>query len=275
MGVSAQQKMVVAGSYANNIIIIDRVSGEVEWSMDLPYSSSEGGECNSVGTTKEGNIFFSYKRGARMVDSQGETIWDFERGSDSEEVQSISSYKSGYMVAICGTPSRFVFLNKKGEQISETTYDLELPDSHSQFRQVRMSKKGTILIPVMGHGTLLEINRKGEKIQEIKIGGGAFSVSALSKTTALVSGGFGVKVVDLEKGEVEREVIKKSAAGVPLSFATEAMMLENGNVLVANWQGHSNTSDIQLIEMDKDGNKVFEFAQPEKIKYVSAFDFVK
>ena len=60
---SAQEKLVLAGSGNPAVMIVDKQSGTVEWKHAL----EKGEECNTVAVTRQGNILYSYKKGAKLI----------------------------------------------------------------------------------------------------------------------------------------------------------------------------------------------------------------
>ena len=59
---AAQDKILVAGSGNPFVQLVDKQTGKVEWQHAL----EKGEECNTVALTNEGNVLYSYKRGAKV-----------------------------------------------------------------------------------------------------------------------------------------------------------------------------------------------------------------
>ncbi len=267
---SAQEKFLVGGSGTGKIAIVDRASGEIEWSHDNPEKS----ECNSVVYTSKGDIAFSYKRGAMCISTDGDVIFDFQDVKAGEEIQSMCEIKGGFLLGICGNPMRIIELNKKGEVTKELSYDTGIEKAHSQFRQIRKSKKGTYLLPLLATSQILEVDKNGELLREITLEQGPFSVAQNKKGDLFAACGHSgyIYKVDGKSGEVTAISDKKALSdSVNIEFGAEIAVLKNGNLLMANWLGHKgDLSQPILIEMTTEGEVVWTMNRPGDIKFVSA-----
>ncbi|MFR9649731.1 MAG: hypothetical protein SNJ33_00360 [Rikenellaceae bacterium] len=266
----AQERLLVGGSGSGMVAIINRASGEIEWS----YKTPEKSECNSVAYTKSGNVAFSYKQGAKCVTLDGDVIFDYKAG-EGEEIQSISEIKGGFLLGVCGTPMRIVELNKKGEVTKNLTYDTGVEKAHSQMRQMRQSNKGGYLLPIIAKKKVVELNKKGEVIAETALENGAFSIVQDKKSgdcyAACGHSGYIYKI-DGKSGELSTVSDKKALSeSVNIEYGAEISLLKNGNLMMANWLGHKGdlTQPI-LIELTKSGEIVWTMHHPEEMKFVSA-----
>lgn len=266
-----REKIAIAGSYASNIIIIDKETKKVEWSLPLPFAANEGGECNSITSMPDGSILFTYKKGARLVKRSGEIVWDFPRPNDNQEIQTAIATKDGFMLALCGNPSKFIFLDKQGKQISETSYECGIQDIHAQFRQVRLLQNGNILLPLMGAPKVIELNKKGEEIRTIPTQGGTFSTEELNAKKFIISGGDGVKIYSRKNGLMEKVLVKDTLPNIRIAFSTQTALTDKGTLLLTNWQGYAPNTQMQIIELDPTTNEIlWTFRDTTAIKFVSA-----
>jgi hypothetical protein len=272
--VSAQQKLLVGGSGWNQVAIVDKNSANIEWTYDLP----EKGECNHVRFTQDGDILFSYKKGARLVNKSKETIWDF-KANEGEEVHTAKQLPNGnYFLGICAQPSRFITLSKKGKKISEQNYDLGIAKNHGQFRQVTPTTNGTIIIPVLGKSEIIEIDKNNSVLTKIKIEGNLFAVKVLPNKKWLVACGDAHKfvIVDPKKEKIVKEYTNDFVKGCSLNFVADPQFLKNGNFLIANWNGHSkDKTQPKIVEIDKKGKVVWTLPHNEEIRNISSVDFQK
>lgn len=271
---SAQQKLLVCGSGWNRVAIVDKNTAEIEWSYEVP----EGSECNSVQQTGDGNILFSYKKGARLITKSKEIVWDFkvEKG---DEVQSVTQLPDGnYFLAVCAQPSRFITLNAKGELISEQNYDLNVSKNHAQFRQVTPTTDETLIIPVLGKSKVIEIDKNSNLLREIEIKGNLFSVKVLPNKKWLVSCGDAHQfvIVDQKKGKIVKSYTDDVVKGCSLNFVAEIQFLPNNNFLIANWNGHAkDKTQPKIVEVDKKGKVVWTLPHNDEIRNVSSVALVK
>lgn len=272
--VSAQEHLLVAGSGWNKVAIIDKVTAEIKWEFPL----EKGMECNCARQDDKGNILFAYKKGARLITKDKSTIWNFAAGTN-EEVQSVTPQKNGnYFIAICGLPPRFVTLNYKGEIVKEQKFDLQIERPHGQFRQVTPLSNGNIIIPVLGKGKVIEINKKGKILREVKVGGNPFSVNILPDKNWLVSCGDAHKyvLVDPNKGEIVKTLTSEDLDNHDLNFVAEIEVLENGNYWVANWNGHAkDKTQPKILEINKDNKVVWSLPHNDQIKNISSVSLIR
>lgn len=266
------EKLLVAGSYWDSIAIIDKATGTMDWAMALP---SPGAECNSISLTKKGDILFSYRRGARLIDRTGKTIWDFKEMVDTAEMQTAVELPDGnFMVASCDNPMRIVELDSMGTPIKEIKYDLGIKNPHGQFRVVAKSTNGNYLIPIMSQGAVLEINSAGDSINTYKTGGVPFAIVELSNGNLLVSCGDAHSLVEVNRatGEAKTVLSQNDVQGATFQFVAGAAVLPNGNTIVSNWLGHIEgpCDDLQIVEFDTNKKMVWSFKNKALVKNVSA-----
>lgn len=262
-------KILVAGSGWDRIMLLDRATGKAEWTYKIPAHS----ECNGAVLSRDGLLFYSNKKNARLAAPSGETVWEYP-AADGEEIQSAVALKNGnFLVAICGRPARIVELSKDGRPVRQAEFDTGVKNVHGQFRQVSVTRRNTYLLSIMDRKTAVELDKNGKFLREIPASFSAFSTKELPGGNWLLSGSGGhVQEINPKTGEVVRDISNKNLKGAKLLYATEAVMLKNGNILVANWNGHSDDkSQPKLVEIDRDDNVVWSLDSPEDIKNISAF----
>lgn len=268
---AAQDKILVAGSGNPSIMLVDKQTGKVEWQHAL----EKGEECNTVALTKEGNILYSYKKGAKVVTWNHQVVWDYP-APDKTELQSATILRNGgILLGICGNPAQFIELDKKGKVVNKVTFDLEVEKPHSQFRQIFQLKNKNYLVPVMAKQKVMEISRKGKLVAEHKIDGGAFSSLELSDGNLLLPCGdkHYYLIVDRKTGKELRRITGDDLEGASLWFVAQVLELKNKNLLICNWGGHTRGSIVdqpQLIEINKDGKAVWTLNDKQNIDKVSA-----
>lgn len=233
--------------------------------MKIPLPERDS-ECNSVEVDENGSVFFSYRRGARLVSRHGLVVWDFVRDNDSQEVQTATIIDGGYMVALCGHPSMIYEIDNRGNKVKKISFETGIESVHGQFRQVKKAKNGNYLVPLMNGKELLELDSLGGVVAKLPVGG--FSVVELEDGNLMLPGKGKIVVVDRKSGDLIREIDAPKS-----SFLTEVNVLPNGNLLLTNWQGYrkkDTPSEWLAIEMDRDGKVVWTFDDESKIKRVSA-----
>ena len=170
-----REKLLVSGCGWKQVAILDKKTGEIEWSH--PLAAHE--DCNDVEITQEGNILYAYTSGARLINREQQTLWDF-KAKKGEELFTATQLPSGrYMLAICGTPSRIIELDPHGQPVEELEFDTSITGVHDQFRQIVKTPQNTYLIPLMGKGEVIEMNKEKEVINKVECGGNPFAIQIL------------------------------------------------------------------------------------------------
>jgi hypothetical protein len=164
----------------------------------------------------------------------------------------------------------FVEYAPDGREVNRTTY------VGDYLRLIRQTATGTFLCAC---NTLFrEADGKGNWIGEIKVPGyqHAWEALRLPNGHVLTSSGFGTSIPPGKGGsafmaEVDASgaVVHRFGAGgeVPARihpyFYAMFQLLPNGNVVIANWQGHGGghqNSGSQLVELDPQGAVVWEWS---------------
>lgn len=275
---SKSTKLLIGGSGNPRIYIVDKADGSVEWSHEI----GKGGECNSLAVTKGGDILYSYRKGARLVTRDGRTVWDFKAPAGTE-IQMAGVLPGGrFVVGRCGFPAVIFELDKKGRVRDSIVVDIEQwgkITQHGQFRQFIRNDKGNYILPVHAASRLVEIGRDGTVLKDFGLGKARpFSVTELPSGNYIVPCGDSHYIVELDgkTGEVVRKIDK--IEGVNLQFMAQVVCLENGNLLICNWGGHSGKAsgtEPQLIEIDAAGNVVWkldQFATTGNVSAVHVFE---
>lgn len=269
------QRLLVGGCAWDKVAVINKSTGEVEWS----HTINPGEDCNDVQMTRKGNVLYAYNSGARMISFKDQSvIWDYKAPKGCELFTATELHDGRFMLAMCGTPSRIVELDRNGVQINEITFDTGIENVHSQFRQIVLNDKGNYVIPLMGRGDVIEMTPAGETLLSVKTRGNHFSVKILHNGNWLVSCGDGHRFVEIDPatGEEVRVVGTKDLDSHALLFVGEIQPLANGNVIVSNWPGHSkDKNQPRLMEIDPAGKVVWKLMGSDKIGSISSVSLIK
>ncbi len=274
-GLAAQDKILVAGSGNPVISLVDKQTGKVEWRHVL----EKGEECNSVALTAGGNILYSYKKGAKVVNWNHEVVWDYVV-SESQELQSATLLSDGgALLGICGNPALFIEVDKEGRETHRMAFDLGIAKPHSQFRQVFQLKNGNYLVPLMSVRKVMEISRDGALVKEYEVGGKVFSSLELADGNWLLPCGDDhyYLVMDGKTGKKVKKVTSNDVKGAAFWFVAQVLELQNENLLVCNWGGHTKgvvVDEPQLIELDGEGKVVWSLRDKQNVGKVSAAYYI-
>lgn len=269
----AQKKILLGGSGWNKIVLLDKKSKQVEWSHEL----NPGDECNSVAYTKKGQVLYAYRKGAKLITKAQETVWDYKVQGEGELHTASVLPDGGYLLGITGKPARIVELDKNGKVRKEITYDTQINSLHGQFRQIKKSKDGNYLLPLMAKHTVVEIDPDGQLLRSFKAEGNTFGVLELKNGNLLISCGDAHTFleVDRETGALVKKVKQDDIQGVALQFVAEIAPFRD-HFFVCNWAGHSSVKDQpSLIELDADGKMVWSLCDSKNFRNISAVCPVK
>lgn len=276
LGAFAQDKLLVGGSGNPSLLIIDKDTKTIEWEHKL----NPGEECNTVQAMPNGNILYSYKKGAKLIDRNHKEVWNFTV-PDTDELQSAFLLKDGgYLLGICGSPARIIELDKNGKVRNKVEIDLGIEDPHSQFRQVVKLRNGNYLLPVLATKTVKEITKKGKVVNEFSTPDGVFSSLELKNGNLVLPCGDGHFYItaDPKTGKELSRVTSNDLQGVSLAFVAQIADAGNGNLMICNWDGHVNNpakDTAQLIEVDKNGKVVWSLNDKVNIGKISSVSIIK
>lgn len=138
-------------------------------------------------------------------------------------------------------------------------------------RLIRQTEQGTYLMSC--NDRIREGSRAGTYLREYPVDGfyHAWKSLRLPNGNLIVTAGYGAFVVELDPGG---KIVRKFGGKeqVPESvrpfFYAMFQLLLNGNIVLANWQGHGpgfGKSGVQLLEFDPAGEIVWTWSQAELI----------
>jgi hypothetical protein len=266
------QKLLLAGSGWNKVVIIDKETKKIEWEHPL----QDGWECNSAAATPDGNILFAYRKGAKLITRDHKELWNIA-APDGCEMQTARVLPDGnYLLAWCGHPAKVMEVSPRGEILSETTYETGIEDPHAQFRQVNKNKDGNYLMPLFATSEVREIAPDGKLVQVTKLEGTPFSTVLLDNGNYMVACGDGHSLmeVDLAKSKIIRKIGAKDIEGVSLFFVAQLLPTSNNGLYICNWQGHDpsakESNNPQLMEIDGNQKVIWSLNDNETFGMISS-----
>lgn len=247
-------------------------NGHITWQYAIPIKDAAGqlNEYSDIHLLPNGNVLYAYKTGAAEVTPAKQVIWDYKctPGSECHSAQPVG--KDKVLLCVNGTPAKVMLINKQSgkvemEQVVQTARPDDPKSVHGQFRNIRMTKAGTYLLPHLNMGKVIEYNRQWQPILTIDAPS-AWAAVRLKNGNTLISGnqhGY-VKEVNA-KGEVVWELNKDDLPGFPLYTVHQVSRLANGNTLICNWGGFLRKEDwdkvVQLIEVTPEKKVVWALHQ--------------
>jgi hypothetical protein len=259
----------------NNLLYVNENDPAKNWIV--PIGKSHPRDMQLVGGNRIliGNVTgyseFDLATGKRLVD-----VTNFAPASaktDTDEVTSVRRQPNGHTlvagISIGGSKGVVVLdVDAQGEVKNKIVY----PGNY--VRLLRQTAEGTYLM--VCDTAIREGDSSGKYIWEAPVQGfgHAWKAVRLPNGHTLASAGYGGFMVELDPA---KNIVRKFGgkdevpAAVHSDFFASFQLLPNGDVVVANWQGHGpghGNSGIQLVEFDKTGAIVWQWSKAELISSI-------
>ncbi|MBO5416677.1 MAG: hypothetical protein J6A83_08630 [Clostridia bacterium] len=251
---------LISGSGLDRIEVVDK-DGESLWT--LPKAKIGWVEVNDADMLPNGNIVFACRADTHSTvymvkpdyaNKTGyEELWTYEIPGGGENHTSQVLPDGGVLVCEAyKTHVRIVELDIQGN-VRKVIDDLEDwssgGNSHSQVRQIYKTEEGTYLLASMNVAKTMEYSSSGEKIAEYPAGG--FTAIRKDNGDTIVAGGDShtITCFSASDGSEIWKIEQNDIEGVSLGFVAAINVLENGNIVFANWGGHGGASGDSVIEI--------------------------
>jgi hypothetical protein len=257
----AQHPMLYAGEGYNTLFLVNH--GKVIWS----YSTGRGGEIDDVWLMTNGHILFTRMSYVEEVTPKKEVVWhhDAPPGTEIHSAQPIGLDK--VLLVQNGLPPKLILINKttNAVEIEHPLPALSLDDPktvHPQFRRIRMTAKGTYLLPFLKMGKVVEYDQDWKEIWSHDV----------PTPWAAVRLHNGNTLIAVEREKLAREVNPKGETvwqfsqadlppGIVFHNIQTADRLANGNTVIFSATGGVKKEDrptaIQLVEVTPDKKVVW------------------
>lgn len=265
------EKLLLGGSGWNKIAIIDKNTKQIEWEHPI----EKGWECNSAVATPEGNILFSYSKGAKLISRDHQEIWDIPAPENCEMQTARILPDGNYLLAWGGHPAVILEVSPKGEILKRTEYETGIENPHAQFRQVNKKANGNYLMPLFATSEVREISPAGEAIQIVRLEGTPFTTLQSNTPNYWVACGDGHSLmeVNLDNGEIVRRFGENDFENSRLFFVAGLYPAADGGLYICNWQGHDDNARAanspQLFEIDKNGKVIWSLNDNDSFGMIS------
>lgn len=248
---------VYSGESKNNRILTVS-KGEVVSTIDL---NNLKGEISDAILLTKGNMLVAHQHGVTEVGPDGSIVWSYDapEGTEIHTVQPIGD--SMVLFVQNGRPGKVVVMEIPSKTI---VGEFALPVSdkgsvHGQFRNARLTSRGTLLVANMGLGFVSEYNSEGKEIDRWDVPS-PWSVAEIGKGNILITSSKGFVREINRRGEIMREYdTRKMGATSP----QKALSLKNGNTIINSWYNEwsktpmdTTAAPLQAVEIDRDGNVV-------------------
>ncbi len=231
--------------------------GKVVWQYSMPLKTATGGnqEFDDATLLSNGNVIFSRMSGAGMVSAEKKLLWDYAAppGTEIHSCQSIG--KDRVLIMRNGNPAQAMIINiATGKIEKEIPIPNTIKGTHGQFRHIRMTKAGTLLVPHLGEGKVVEYDLDGKLLWSVAAKS-PWQAVRLKNGNTLIAGDKNRYAREVNpNGETVWEFTAADAADYKLGNLQTADRLANGNTVMCFWiAGDNNASHwpgtVQVLEV--------------------------
>lgn len=241
----------------NQAIYIVR-HGRIAWS----YTNPGKGELDDCWMLPNHNILFARQFGVSEITPDKRVVWNYDAPEHTEihSVQPIG--RDRVLIMQNGDPAKLMLVNKRtGKVEKQLVLQTRTPQIHGQFRHVRMTSKGTLLVPHLDMGKVVEYTWAGKKLWSVDAPS-AWAALRLKNGDTLISGnqhGY-VREVNPE-GKTVWEINHSDLPGITFYTVQEVDRLANGDTVICNWPGELPLSEwptaVEVVEVTPDKKVVW------------------
>jgi outer membrane protein assembly factor BamB len=238
----AQHPFLYAGEWdtrhpeAQSMFLVQ--GGKIVWQYSIPMKAERGGiqEFDDATLLPDGNIVFSRMSGAGIVSPDKKLVWDYQApvGTEVHSAQYIGNDR--VLIMRNGTPAQAMIINTATNVVEKI---IPIPTTtkaiHGQFRHIRMTPAGTILVGHIGEGKVVEYDLNGNVVWSVKAEN-AWQCLRLDNGNTLITGDARHYVREINpKGEIVWEFTQADVPDIKLFNIQGAERLANGNTVFCNW----------------------------------------
>ena len=246
--------------------------GKTVWEFD---DSQASGEISDAVLLSDGHILIAHQHGIKEIDQKKNIIWsmDAPKGYEIHSIQPIGKNKILYVQ--CGDPLEAVVMEiPSKKELRRIPLPFNNGGSHGQMRNMRLTKKGTMLMASFQYGAVIEFDSHGKELGRWECPG-AWGVEELENGNILVATNRNYVREFNRNGDIVWEWNWKEKG--PLSLVNidgslrevisgqKAHRLKNGNTMITNWQNPWSREEsdpaypaIQAIEVNPQGEVVWQ-----------------
>jgi hypothetical protein len=265
----AQHPFVYAGQWdtrkpLQQSIFVVR-GGKIVWQYSVPLRTATNRiqEFDDVTLLSSGNIIFSNMSGAGEISPDKKLVWGYQAppGTEVHSIQYVG--KNRILIMQNGNPAKAMIINtgtRKTEK--EIPIPTSITNTHMQFRHIRMTRAGTILVPHLVEGKVVEYDMDGKVLWSVDSTTPWHAVR-LKNGNTLIAGDRNRYVREVNSaGEAVWELTQADVPDIKLFNLQTAMRLANGNTVISNWcAGNKNTDEwantVQIFEVTPDKKVVW------------------
>ncbi|MBQ7571552.1 MAG: DUF362 domain-containing protein [Bacteroidaceae bacterium] len=237
--------------------------GHVTWN----YENKEWrGEISDAILLSDAHILIAHQYGIAELTAEGDVVWhyDAQKGTEIHTLQPIG--RTHVVFVQNGHPAKAIVMEIP---TLKTVREFELPANssgsvHGQFRNARLTRRGTLLVANMGQNFVSEYAANGVEIDRWEAPR-VWSVSETDKGDLLIVGSRGHIWEMTRGGQVVWEL---ETAPLGVTSPQKIVRLKNGHAIINNWYNEWNKTPmdtlhapIQAVEVDAKGNVVWQLCE--------------
>ena len=233
--------------------------GKVVWKHSIPLRNASGRnqEFDDITMLPSGNIVYACMSGAGIITPDRKFIWEFTcpPGTETHSCQPIG--RDSVLLVLNANPPRVLIINTAtGQTLREIMVSTASTNTHGQFRHVRMTEHGTIMVGLFAEKKVVELTLDGREVWSVDAAS-PWSAVRLHNGNTLISGdGEGYTREVNMKGETVWEFTRADAP-FTIGNTQTANRLANGNTVICNWiAGNPRTEQwpgtVQAFEVTPD-----------------------
>ncbi len=236
-------------------------NGQVDWAYQDQLMK---GEISDAVLMSDGHILVAHQYGVAEVTQSQQTVWSYAapQGTEIHTVQPIG--RKHVVFVQNGHPAKVVVMEIPTCRIvREFAVPVNENGSvHGQFRNARLTSRGTLLIANMGMGCIHEYNCNGQEIDRWA-GMLPWSVQEMPKTGHLLITGRKGHIQEINRQG--QTVWEMNTTDYGVTQPQKTVRLKNGGHIINNWYNEWNkqpmdtaNAPVQAIEVDKEGHLVWQ-----------------
>jgi hypothetical protein len=275
----AQHDFLYAGESHDRKIFIVR-EGKVTWSYDDPAGK---GEISDAVMLSNGSVLFAHQFGVTLIAPDKKVLWNYDAPVGHEVHTAVPIGKERVLYIQNGDPALLRVVNiVTGATEKEIVLKTRQPSStHGQFRHMRLTNQGTLLVAHMDLNKVVEYDMNGNELWSFP-GKGIWGVEPLKNGNVLITDSMGVREVT-RRGDA---VWTWSPADTPeykFGSLQQAWRLPNGNTVINNWLNEWNikpeamAGTVQAIEVNPAKQVVWalsSWTEPAKLGPATTIQFL-
>jgi len=230
--------------------------GEVVWRYTMPLKNENGGiqEFDDATLLSNGNVLFSHMSGASEVSPDKKLVWDYKAPPGTEVHSAEAIGKDRVLIMRNGHPAQAMIINTAtGETEREIPIPTTVKGTHGQFRHIRMTAAGTLLVPHMSEGKVVEYDLDGKEVWSVQAPN-VWSAVRLKNGNTLLAGDSKLYAREVNPGGDTVWEFTQADAPFKLYNIQTAQRLSNGDTVLCFWcAGNKQTAEwdgtVQVVEV--------------------------